>query len=94
MKHFFAAGLVVCALLGIGALTPSGAAAAVRHISINHLPAPPFRTVEISTSNPTPTAVPPQGTCVGAPPKSQVAGIACSAQSQPVQVTLVQVPVH
>ncbi len=127
MRHFFAASLGVCALLGIGAFTQAettaavghivvkhspapprdtavrhitanrSPAATVRHIAISHSPAPPLSTVEISNSKPTPTIVPPpQGatTCVGSPPASQAAGPTCSPQPQPVEVTVVQIPVQ
>ncbi|HET7263451.1 MAG TPA: hypothetical protein VFL28_02190 [bacterium] len=127
MKHFFAGSLAVCALLGIGSLTPARTGtvvrdigvrqiavrrtpvryaaiphiaaryAGVRHIAINHSPAAPLRTVEISKNNPTPTVVPPsQGAnaCVGAPPTSQAPGPTCSPQPQSVAVTVVQIPVQ
>ncbi len=34
MKRFLASSLVVCALLGIGTVTPAGVAATVRHIAV------------------------------------------------------------
>ncbi|MHB8733554.1 MAG: hypothetical protein ACYDAB_17480 [bacterium] len=96
MKHFLVSSLVACAVLSAVALGPAGGSAAVRHIAINHSPAPPLRTVEINNRHPTPTIVPPTppaaSACVGCPQNPQASCVACPPQGQTVQINLVQVP--
>jgi hypothetical protein len=65
---------------------------AVRHIPIYHSPAP-LQTIEISTTHPTPTIVPPTASaCVGCPQNPQASCVACPPESQTVQINLVQIP--
>jgi hypothetical protein len=93
MKHFLVSSLVACAVLSSVALGLAGGSAAARHIPINHSPAPPLSTIEISNRNPTPTIVPPAASaCTGCPPNAQASCVACPPGGETVQLNLVQLP--
>lgn len=96
MKRFIVSSLVACAIMSAAALGPAGVAAGTRHIPINHSPAPPLSTIEISSGNPTPTIVSPappsNAACAGCPQSPQSACAGCPPQSQTVQINIVQIP--
>jgi hypothetical protein len=96
MKHVIVSCLVACAIMSAAALGPAGVTAAVRHIPVNHSPAPPLSTVEISSGNPTPTIVSPappaNAACGGCPQNGQASCVGCPPQSQTVQINIVQIP--
>ena len=86
MKHFLVSSLVACSLIGAVAFLPGGdTSAAVRHLRINHSPAPPLRTMEIRSGAPSNAA------CTNCPTNLKPN---CTGCPGPVQITLVQVPLH
>lgn len=97
VKHFLVAGAAACAVLGALVLGPAGGSAAVRHIAVDHSPAPPLTTVEISSGTPTPaigpvTTPPANAACTGCPQNNQTNCTGCPPQTPAVQLNLVQVP--
>ena len=86
MKRVLVSSLIACSIIGAVALTPGGnTSAAVRHLRIDHSPAPPLRTMEISSGAPANVA------CTTCPQNIQPN---CTGCPGPVQITLVQVPLH
>jgi hypothetical protein len=86
LKRFLVPSLIACSIIGAVALTTGGpTSAAVRHLRINHSPAPPLRTMEISSGAPATAA------CTNCPQNIQPN---CTGCPGPVQITLLQVPLH
>jgi len=91
MKRFLVSSLIACSIIGAVALTPgAGTSAAVRHLRISHSPAPPLRAMEISSGAPANAA------CANCPQNNQPKSIQpnCTGCPGPVQITLLQVPLH
>ena len=68
--------------------------AAVRHIPINHSPAPPLQTIEISTDHPAPMVAPHTSAtaCAGTPPGDQISSATCDPKNQQLRVEVVRLP--
>ena len=91
MKRFLVSSLIACSIIGAVALTPGAdTSAAVRHLRISHSPAPPLRAMEISSGAPAKAA------CTNCQQNTQPKNnrLNCTGCPGPVQITLVQVPLH
>ena len=94
VRHVVVTRAPVAATVRHAAVAPARVVAAIRHLPIDHSPAPPLRTIEISTANPTPTAVPNTSAtaCAGTPPSDQVSSATCDPKNQELRLEVVRLP--
>jgi hypothetical protein len=97
MRRILTAVLAACFATGVVATITPPALPAVRHLAVDHSPAPPLTTVEISQSSPVvsplePAAPPTQAVCTSCPPPNTGACGACPPQPATVHISIVRVP--
>jgi len=95
MRHVVAAVLAACLVAGAVVTVQPPALPVVRHLRIDHSPAPPLRSVEISQASPTVTPITAPGSgavCSSCPPPNTGPCGACPPQPASVNINLVQVP--
>jgi hypothetical protein len=97
MRHLLTGVLAACVAIGAVIVVAQPALPAVRHLAIDHSPAPPLAAVEISNAALVATPItlpspPPQPVCTSCPPPNTGACGACPPQPTTVRVGLVQIP--